>query len=223
MRPVVCELVALVGILTLASDPARADEASDTFRVGARRLQEHEPRDAFRAGVRLLEEHKPRDAVESFRKVAELAPQYPEVFIYLGDAWLQLRKYGEAAACYNRSLESDAPGEATSRALTGLGCAHLGLATGPKREDFAARAIWCFDLVIKDSPRFAPSYHNRGRAYHLRKDLDRAIADFDKAIELDPAHADAYENRGKAWEDKGDRKRAAADAARARELRARTK
>src|SRR5262245_28860358 len=100
-------LIALVGILPLAPGPARADEASD----------------AFQAGVRLLKQHKPRDAVASFRKVARLDPNYPQVFIYLGDACLQLKDYEAAVASYRKSLRVDRPGEETVRALNGLGCA----------------------------------------------------------------------------------------------------
>jgi tetratricopeptide (TPR) repeat protein len=203
MRSVGGALLALVGILPLAPDPARA-EASDTFR----------------AGVRLLKEDKPRDAVNAFRKVARLDPQYPEVFIYLGDALAQLKRYDEAVASYRTSLRVDRPGEESLRALNGLGCALLGLATGPKKEGRIGDAIRCFDQVIKASPRFAPAYNNRGRAYHLKKDSNRAVTDFSKAIELDPGYAEAYENRGKAWKDKGDEKRAEADFAKARELRA---
>ena len=207
MRSVGCVLIALVGIAPLAPSPARADEASDTFR----------------AGVRLLKEHKPREAVEAFQKVAQLRPDYPQVFAYLGDAWLQLKEYDKAAASYKESLGIDRPGEECLRALNGLGCAYLGLTTVPKKEDLVREAIAYFDQAIKVSPEFAPAYNNRGRAYHLKKELDRAIADFGKAIEFDPGYADAYENRGKAWKDKGDEKRAEADFARARELRAKKK
>jgi hypothetical protein len=73
MRSVGGALLALVGILPLAPDPARAEEASDTFRTG----------------VRLLKEDKPRGAVKALRKVARLDPQHPEVFIYLGDALVE--------------------------------------------------------------------------------------------------------------------------------------
>jgi tetratricopeptide (TPR) repeat protein len=193
--------------MPLAPDPARADEASDTFRTG----------------VRLIKENKHRDAVQAFQKVARLDPTYPEVFIYLGDALVQLNKYDEAVASYRKSLEVDRPGEEALRALNGLGCALLGLATGPKKEGPIGDAIRCFDEVIKASPKFAPAYNNRGRAYHLKKDSNRAVTDFSKAIELDPGYADAYENRGKAWKDEGDEKRAEADFAMARELRAKEK
>jgi tetratricopeptide (TPR) repeat protein len=175
---------------------------------------------AFRAGVRPLKENKPRDALAFFRKVARLDPKYPEVFIYLGDACLQLKDYELAVANYRKSLQVDRPGEECLRALNGLGCAYLGLSTDPKKKDLVKNAIRCFNNLIEVSPKFAPAYKNRGKAYHLNKQLERAITDFGKAIELDPSDADAYENRGKAWKDKGDKKRAEADFAKARELRA---
>lgn len=202
MRPVICLAIALAGALAMTA-PARADEASD----------------ACRDGVRLLRKHKPREAAEAFQKVLRLDPNYPEVYIYLGDAAVQLKDYHGAIGYYGKSLEADRPDESGFRAVNGLGCACLGMATGPKAEEHIGAAIRLFDRVIEASPRFAAdAYNNRGRAYHLKKDLDRAIADFSKAIELDPGCADAYENRGKAWADKGDQKRAASDAARAREL-----
>ena len=207
MRSVGCVLIALVGIAPLAPSPARADEASDTFR----------------AGVRLLKEHKPREAVEAFQKVAQLRPDYPQVFAYLGDAWLQLKEYDKAAASYKESLRIDRPGEECLRALNGLGCAYLGLTTVPKKEDLVREAIAYFDQAIKVSPQFAPAYNNRGRAYHLQRELNRAIADFDKAIEFDPGYADAYENRAGARQDGGQGELAEADRARARELRAERK
>jgi tetratricopeptide (TPR) repeat protein len=179
-----------------------------------------EASEAFRAGVRLLKENKLRDALTSFRKVARLDPIYPQVFIYLGDACLQLKDYEAAAAHYQTSLWVDRTGEECLRALNGLGCAYLGLSTDPKKKDDVKNAIRCFNTLIEVSPKFAPAYKNRGKAYHLKKQLDRAITDFGKAIELDPGDADAYENRGKAWKDKGDKKRAEADFAKARELRA---
>src|SRR5262249_30865621 len=153
-------------------------------------------------------------AVEYFRKVIRLDPKYPQVFIYLGDALLQLKDYDGAVAGYRESLSVDRPGEEGLRALNGLGCAFLGLATTPKKEGLVQEAIRGFDQVIKASPAFAPAYNNRGRAYHLKKDLSRALGDFGKAIELDPGFADAYENRGKAWKARGDEKRAEADFAR---------
>jgi tetratricopeptide (TPR) repeat protein len=55
------------------------------------------------------------------------------------------------------------------------------------------------------------AYGNRGGAWHLKGDDERAIADYSEAIKLNPKDAVAYDNRGTAWRDKGDRTRALAD------------
>ena len=81
------------------------------------------------------------------------------------------------------------------------------------------------DLRIKDcsaiilrNPKDVVAYHNRGDAYGLKGDIDRAISDYNKAIELNPNYAPAYNSRGRAYTSKGDYTRAVADVTRAGEL-----
>ena len=57
----------------------------------------------------------------------------------------------------------------------------------------------------------AIAYMNRGVAYHLKGDYDRAIIDFDQAISLDPKYASSYNGRGYAYTRKGEYDRAIAD------------
>jgi lipoprotein NlpI len=57
----------------------------------------------------------------------------------------------------------------------------------------------------------AVAHHNRGLAYAVKGDLDRAIADFTEAIRLDPKDASAHNDRGSAYMAKGDFDRAIAD------------
>src|SRR5450830_460290 len=45
-------------------------------------------------------------------------------------------------------------------------------------------------------------HRNRGNAFRIKGDNDRAIADFDAAIRLDPKYAFAFYNRGLAWKTK---------------------
>ena len=52
---------------------------------------------------------------------------------------------------------------------------------------------------------YAGAYYNRGNAYFIKGENDRAIADYSKAIELRPNHAGAYYNRGNAYFIKGER------------------
>src|SRR5437879_3312186 len=62
-----------------------------------------------------------------------------------------------------------------------------------KRGELAIKG--CTELILQN-PRNAIAYNNRGIAYRIKDEDDRAIADYTKAIEIDPKYADAYYNRG---------------------------
>jgi tetratricopeptide (TPR) repeat protein len=79
-------------------------------------------------------------------------------------------------------------------------------------------AIRACDQAIRQNPRGAESYTNRGIEYAKKGDLDHALADFNEAIELNPKYAEAYNNRGIAYRGKGDLNRALADYNKAIEL-----
>jgi tetratricopeptide (TPR) repeat protein len=61
------------------------------------------------------------------------------------------------------------------------------------------------------SPSRAVAYTNRGLAYRVKGDIDRAIADYTEAIRLQPRNALAYNNRGSAYTYVGDFDRAIED------------
>ena len=46
-------------------------------------------------------------------------------------------------------------------------------------------AVHWFDESLKQDPKFADAYNNRGLAYQKIEKIEDAIKDFDKAIELD--------------------------------------
>lgn len=73
-------------------------------------------------------------------------------------------------------------------------------------------------LLLQRNPKDVIAYHNRGEAYGLNGNLDRAISDYTKAIELNPSYAPAYNGRGRAYTSKGDYTHAVADVTRASEL-----
>jgi tetratricopeptide (TPR) repeat protein len=72
--------------------------------------------------------------------------------------------------------------------------------------------------IIQRNPQDVAAYHNRGEAYGLKGDTDRAISDYSKAIELNPNYAPAYDGRGRAYTSKGDYTHAVADVTKAGEL-----
>jgi lipoprotein NlpI/predicted aspartyl protease len=55
------------------------------------------------------------------------------------------------------------------------------------------------------------TYSNRGNAWRIKGEYDKAIADYDEAIRLNPQDALTYGNRGYSWYGKGDNDRAIAD------------
>ena len=72
-------------------------------------------------------------------------------------------------------------------------------------------AIAACTRVIKDNPKDAVAYYNRGTAWYKKGDNDKAITDLNEAISLNPQYAIAYYNRGTAWYNKGDYDKAITD------------
>jgi hypothetical protein len=72
--------------------------------------------------------------------------------------------------------------------------------------------------MIERNPKDVVAYHNRGEAYELKGEVDRAISDYTKAIVSDPNFAPAYNGRGRTYVSKGDYVRAVDDVTRAGEL-----
>jgi tetratricopeptide (TPR) repeat protein len=68
------------------------------------------------------------------------------------------------------------------------------------------------------APNDAEAYYNRGLAYQLKKEYDKAIADYTKAIEINPNDAEAYNNRGLAYGSKKEYDKAIADYTKAIEI-----
>jgi tetratricopeptide (TPR) repeat protein len=96
-----------------------------------------------------------------------------------------------------------------------LGCATAQAQTAQERrycegEDGAsvAQRIDGCSAVIKGGrdkgDKLAEAFNNRGMAYRLKGDLDRAIADYNQAIKLNSKFAQAYNNRGVAYDNKGE-------------------
>ncbi len=61
------------------------------------------------------------------------------------------------------------------------------------------------------SDQLAEAFNNRGIAYRLKGDYERALQDYGQAIKLNPKFAVAFVNRGVAYDKKGDYDRAIQD------------
>src|SRR5439155_16702915 len=72
-------------------------------------------------------------------------------------------------------------------------------------------AISCFNEEIRQHPRQAAAFANRGNAHAGKGDYEKAIVDFNQAIRLNPADSHAYSNRGYAYDVRGEYDRGIAD------------
>jgi tetratricopeptide (TPR) repeat protein len=77
-------------------------------------------------------------------------------------------------------------------------------------QDVERRIHGCTER-IRQFPRDATAFLNRGHAYLEKGDVDRAIADNSTVIQIDPLHASAYYHRGIAHVGRAEYDRAIAD------------
>jgi tetratricopeptide (TPR) repeat protein len=73
-------------------------------------------------------------------------------------------------------------------------------------------------MAISIDPNLAGAYRQRGDAYKVEGDLDKAMADYDKAIQLDPKEDSTYFARAILFTGKEDISHAIADLSKAIEL-----
>ncbi len=70
-------------------------------------------------------------------------------------------------------------------------------------------AIRCYGEALAQSDRYVPAYVNRGLAYMMLDENDKALTDFNAALRLEPAEWTHYFKRGMAYERLGKAKQAA--------------
>jgi tetratricopeptide (TPR) repeat protein len=86
----------------------------------------------------------------------------------------------------------------------------------PSIADLSIKA--CTQLIASDRTPGWLLYYNRGSAYNIKKDYDRAIIDYTKVIEIHPKNQPAYIARAFAHGRKRDYDRAIADFSKAIEI-----
>ena len=73
------------------------------------------------------------------------------------------------------------------------------------------KAIADFTAAIRQNPKDAEFYNNRGIVWKRKGEFDIAIADYDEAIKLNPQYWEAHNNRASAWHSKREQSKAIAD------------
>ena len=76
-------------------------------------------------------------------------------------------------------------------------------------EDEPAAAIEKLNQVIELRPEFAEAWNNRGNAYSVLGEEDRALADYERALTLNPYEFGTLESIGEIWISRRDYRKAA--------------
>jgi tetratricopeptide (TPR) repeat protein len=136
----------------------------------------------FNIGLTLYRMNKPREALKYLLKAAVLAPDHPECFNVLGQAYGELGNVKKAESCLHRALEID-PKYAT-------GYYDLGLILAKQRtRDAEAKGL--FIKAVELDPDMAWSYYSIACIDALEGKKDEALKNLEVALEKglkDKAH-----------------------------------
>ena len=85
--------------------------------------------------------------------------------------------------------------------------------------DFDAKAAVAeYTQKLQAQPNNAVLYNNRGVAYKMLEQYQKALEDLNRAIQLDPNYSDAYNNRGTVYDKLNQNDKAISDYSRAIQL-----
>jgi tetratricopeptide (TPR) repeat protein len=153
-------------------------------------------------GRKLLRGRQCEEALAANQTALALAPRYSPCHELNGQVLLELARYNQAEAAFDRYFDSG--GEVRSEVFRGRGFCRMKLGKYPDAVEDYTRA-----LELRPD---ADIYQHRGWAHFFSDAWKLALRDFSKAIELDPEAGDAYTGRGLAHVMLGDYRKANADA-----------
>ena len=114
-----------------------------------------------------------------------------KLLFYIGNAYLQTKKFDLAIDYYKKTISSD---RNHFNAYNNLGGTLLTL--GRYKE-----AIEIFKKTIKIKPDFSDAYSNLASCYHNLKQYEDSILNYNKAIKLNPNNFAAYNNLGSTYKE----------------------
>jgi arylsulfatase A-like enzyme/Flp pilus assembly protein TadD len=126
----------------------------------------------------------------------------PEIWNYLGGAYVNTGEFDKAILAYERALDLDGDYPV---ALNNLGTALFFQFLKSKDESVLQRAVTTLGKAIAADPDYATPYNGLGLAYRSVGRLDEAVRSFERALLLNPDFGDALYNLGLTYIDKGDK------------------
>ncbi|MBC5994760.1 tetratricopeptide repeat protein [Pontibacter cellulosilyticus] len=112
--------------------------------------------------------------VDYLKRAIERDKNNAEANIILGDAYLALKKGGEAMTAYDRAIQLD---DRSAKAYLKRGQ----LYTSSRNYNEAEEA---FKKAIEIDPNYAPAYRDLGELYYFAGQYDRALSTFQKYVDM---------------------------------------
>jgi len=126
------------------------------------------------------------DAVAGFGEALKRNPRFPEAYLNLGGALLELGETTGAAACFQQAL----------CLRPDFAEASFNLGNLARDQDRPDDAVAHYRRAVAVRPEFAEAHNNLGIVLQQRDRLDEAITCYRRAIELRPDNIAAFRNLG---------------------------
>lgn len=181
-------------------------------------------------------------AVDLIGHAIQLRGNSPDFYNNLGGAYLDLKKFAEAAANFRKSIELK-PDYAVAHSNLGnalremkqfdeaiAACRkavklnpesadhHVNLANALKERGMSELAMASYQRALERNPHLAVAHNNLANLFKDQGKLERAISSYLQALQLNPASAEMHNNLGNAYSDLGEWEQAIASFQRALEL-----
>ncbi len=148
-------------------------------------------------------------AINLYLRILKNENNSPELFFYLGTAYLQSGSYNNSIKYLEKSLESE---KFNPMIYNNLGIAFKEIREFEKAEKY-------FNSALKIKKDFIQVYNNQGIVSRKLKNFDKSLKFLKKAIELDHNYFEAYNNIGNTLNDIGDKEKAITNYKKAIELK----
>lgn len=194
--------VAYSNLAVMYKEQGKLKEALEVLKLGLEYLPSNY--DIFLTYVNyLLNAGQYDEVIETLnKKTLRQMESDPEIWNYLGVAYMSKGDFGKALEAYEVALSIDSSYPVV---LSNLGSVYLSTFLKTKDPKDYQRSLQSFKKVIELNPDHAPAYNGLGGAYLEAGNLDGAIYCLEKALELKPDYGLALYNLGLAYLDKGDK------------------
>lgn len=137
-------------------------------------------------------------ALQAYKQAAALNPRHAEAHMYVGDAYMNLRKHEEAFAAYKEAIRV-APANAE---------AHYSLGEAYNYLDIHSAAIRPLVQATRLDPNYAEAHYGAGYAYLKQENFKEALVYLRRAVRLKNDYPEAHLSLGLAYAGLGQMKSA---------------